>query len=245
MSWNAKQPGGYATTDSGAKQNANEMATILTPKGWALKSVCAMLGNVYIESGYNPWRWQGDDAPTQSEFENWTSSEALHHGYGLFQFTPANRYINNVNKNNYRNKGYSPKFLSVYAKPTDGQSQTLFMNDNLSAYWAYLFYSDYKEAFESLTNPVDIDDFWDMQLSEFLSATWADDRHGENRSIRLDHLVGAFELHFEKPSFSDAASSYQTRIDQCLDWWVYFAQNPPKPAKPKGMPLWMMIRFLP
>lgn len=244
MGWNAKQTGGYATNDLQAQQNANEMATTLTPKGWSLRAVCAMLGNVYLESGYNPWRWQGDNVPTESTFQNWDDTEEMRHGYGLFQFTPAKRYINRTTLNNYQRQGYSPKFFNAYARPTDGKAQTLFMADNFSSYWDYLFYDQYKAAFISLPEEVNIDDFWDMTVSEFLSATWSDDRHGDT-TIRLDCLVGAFELHFEKPGFGDAASSYQTRINACLDWRIYFAQNPPKPTITKRFPLWMMIRFLP
>lgn len=79
MAWYAKPKGAYS------RDSAEGMTNIFNYRSefstWSLESVCGMLGNVQAESGFNPWRWQGDRYGTSR-------------GYGLYQFTPASGYIN-------------------------------------------------------------------------------------------------------------------------------------------------------
>ena len=78
MAWYAKPRGGYNLYSVEAISNIFAYRTEFST--WSLESVCGMLGNVQAESGFNPWRWQGDRYGTGR-------------GYGLFQFTPASGYI--------------------------------------------------------------------------------------------------------------------------------------------------------
>ena len=78
MAWYAKPRGGYNLYSAEAITNIFNYRTEFST--WSLESVCGMLGNVQAESGFNPWRWQGDRYGTGR-------------GYGLFQFTPASGYI--------------------------------------------------------------------------------------------------------------------------------------------------------
>jgi Membrane proteins related to metalloendopeptidases len=69
--------------------NANYILNYLTAKGWTKNSVCGMLGNMETESTINPGLWQNRD--------EWNTSL----GFGLVQWTPATKYINWANSNNY------------------------------------------------------------------------------------------------------------------------------------------------
>ena len=79
MAWYAKPSGGYSRNSVGGQINIFNYRTAFST--WTLESVCGMLGNIEAESGFNPWRWQGDRYGTGR-------------GYGLYQFTPASGYIN-------------------------------------------------------------------------------------------------------------------------------------------------------
>lgn len=78
MTWYAKPRGGYRRNSVEGIGNIFAYRTEFST--WSLESVCGMLANVEAESGFNPWRWQGDRYGTGR-------------GYGLFQFTPASGYI--------------------------------------------------------------------------------------------------------------------------------------------------------
>lgn len=69
--------------------NAEYILTHLIEKGWTKNAICGMLGNMQTESTINPGLWQNRD-------ENNTRL-----GFGLVQWTPATKYINWANANNY------------------------------------------------------------------------------------------------------------------------------------------------
>lgn len=137
MAWHAKTSGGYGYTSAEALDNAKMFVDILTPLGWSLNSICAVLGNVYDESGYNPWRWE-NDIIMPSTGAPWLASGGYNHGYGLFQYTPAGNYINDAKSL----RGYGPNFSDQTGKATDGTAQLLFMNQN--------FVHDYKTGNEGV-----------------------------------------------------------------------------------------------
>lgn len=62
--------------------NATYIYKYLSAKGWTKNAVAGMLGNLEVESGLNPGRWQSDDVGNTSG------------GYGLVQWTPATNYLN-------------------------------------------------------------------------------------------------------------------------------------------------------
>ena len=65
MAWHNKQTGYYSRTSTEVYDNAIMVYNILSSWGWHRSSVCALLGNMEVESGYNPWRWQGDSVPVE------------------------------------------------------------------------------------------------------------------------------------------------------------------------------------
>lgn len=63
------------------QNNATIIANALLPEGWTLNAVCAMLGNMELESSINPGRWEGDRVGTGP-------------GFGLVQWTPYTKLTN-------------------------------------------------------------------------------------------------------------------------------------------------------
>lgn len=90
--WVAKND--YLTNDN-MENNAYIFYSVMSNYGYDLKSICAMLGNISVESGINPALWQSRKYGDMSV------------GYGLVQWTPASKYINWAKSNNYDEKdGY-------------------------------------------------------------------------------------------------------------------------------------------
>lgn len=110
MGWNAKPVGYYVIGSPEYVQNTNEMNALCNEKGYTLEAQAGLLGNVYGESGLNPWRWGND-------------SFNLNTGYGLFMITPATVYINGCQDI----PGYAPNLSTTGhtpgAKPTDAIAQ--------------------------------------------------------------------------------------------------------------------------
>ena len=124
MPWNNKNTGAYARTSTQAFDNAKMVYDILSGLGWCLESVCAMLGNVEHESGYNPWRWQSDSvlATTNTyEINNQTG-----HAYGLCQQDPAGKYINSAYAQMI--SGYGANFSNQVGSQNDGTAQMYYLH---------------------------------------------------------------------------------------------------------------------
>lgn len=141
MSWHCKTSGAYARTSTEAQENARMIYGILSANGWTVEAISGLLGNIESESGYNPWRWQGDKIGV-STGAPWTNK-----GYGLTQFTPANKYIGNASSFT----GYGPNFSDKTGNNSDGYAQMLYLNDHAdyiktSAY--PLSYEEFKQSSE-------------------------------------------------------------------------------------------------
>lgn len=145
MSWHNKTYGAYGRNSTEAYDNAVMIYGTLYSRGWTLEAVCGMLGNVEAESGYNPWRWEGDSVLTQGNPRiNWSTTN----GYGLCQWTPAGKYINNAGGYS----GYGPNYSDLRGSDSDGYAQMLFLDENADyfknpahpEYW--IPYDQYKQA---------------------------------------------------------------------------------------------------
>ena len=215
--WSAKVYGGYDRTSNEAQGNAQEMANALQAVGWSVNAVCAMLGNGAGESGLNPWRWESDDVPTYAQYQSWTADEASSHGYGLFGFTPASKYI----EGGKSFAGYAPNFSDRPGRSSDGNAQTLYFRGTVESSWSQGLYDYYKDDFAAIG--VDIDDFYFMSFDDFIK--------GNNT---IENLVGAFELLYEKPADWAAAGSYNTRVDNAKYWLTVIKGGG------GGLPLWLL-----
>lgn len=135
MSWHAKPSQGYAITSVEGTDNINEYYNYfisVTNKNNIVGQLC----NVFAESGLNPWRWQGDTVNLSA-------------GYGLYQFTEANAYINLTGI-----PGHSPNMSTTEVQGgnvSDAQAQMyVFLNNTLGkwvstcwrSYWDATTYAD-------------------------------------------------------------------------------------------------------
>ena len=224
--WYAKSTGGYARDSMEARANVNEMVALLSANGWSRKSIAALLGNGAGESGLNPWRWEGNYIPTVSEFQNWTYDQAQQHGYGIFQFTPANKYINAANQSNYSSVGYAPNFSDSAGNARDGNAQTIFFIDSVPSDWLQQLYAYYYDDFIAIG--VDITPWYYTTFNNFKNGV---DNNGN--PLTLAELTGVFELCYERPNDAYAASSYASRVNNAEYWYDRIS---PTPSSSRKMP---------
>ena len=232
--WYAKPTGGYTSSSTEGRTNATNIASYLEAQGWSLTSICALLGNGAGESGLNPWRWESDYIPTVNEFSNWTQQQEMQHGYGIFGFTPARKYINSTNQSQLYSYGYAPNFSDLQGNATDGLAQLIYFMSTVAANWTHNLYNYYEPEFTAIG--VDISTFYNVSYSDFI--------HGVNGNtpMTLAECVGAFELCYEKPAASAAASSYNNRVAAAQAWYNYFSQTPVPPyvvSSSHRLPIWM------
>lgn len=128
MAWQAKTTGGYTTGSAESIANAVAIYQELTALGFGYNAICAILGNIGYESGYNPWRWQmvGGSDYVVSTWETYYINNQTGHAYGLLQFDPAGRYINNATAQGYPQ--YGPNFADQPGLATDGSAQLKWMD---------------------------------------------------------------------------------------------------------------------
>ena len=122
MPWHNKVTGSYLKESTEAYDNALMAYGILYARGWSLLAFCGMWGNVQSESGYNPWRWQGDAVlPVGDGRIDYQNA----HAYGLVQWDPAAKYING----GVGYSGYGPNYSNQTGSANDGSAQMNFLDD--------------------------------------------------------------------------------------------------------------------
>lgn len=217
--WYAKTYGGYARDSTEGQSNANEIASVLSANGWDIKSIAALLGNGAGESGLNPWRWESDYIPTVSEFNSWSDAQARQHGYGIFQFTPANKYINQTNAQNLGMYGYSPNFSDYGGTAQDGMAQSIYFISAVAGDWLHGLYNYYYDDFIGIG--VDISGWYYTSFNNFKNGV---DNNGN--PLTVAQLTGVFELCYERPGDIYAASSYYTRVNNAEYWYTHLSPTP-------------------
>lgn len=121
MAWHNKRTGAYDRTSAEALDNARMGYSILAARGFTLEAFCAVWGNVEHESGYNPWRWQGDSVlPVGDPRIGYQNA----HAYGLVQWDPASKYIDG----GASYSGYGPNYSDRQGSATDGTAQLIFLD---------------------------------------------------------------------------------------------------------------------
>jgi hypothetical protein len=155
MPWVNQKYGGFSQSSAGAESNVIMFRDILQPIGWSLSAIAALAGNSEYEGGLNPWRWESDDVLSYGDPLIDTSYS---HGYGLFQFTPAGKYISDTRAQALT--GYGPNYDDVTGSQNDGTAQLLFVNS----------YADY---YPTSTYPLTFAEFkTSNQTPEYLAAAW-------------------------------------------------------------------------
>ena len=154
MPWINSITGGFATGSNESNSNAVMIYNLLSSFGYSFNPICAILGNIGYESGYNPWRWQSDVVLWDNQYnliDNQTG-----HAYGLLQFDPAGQYIHNADAQ--QAVGYAPNFANRTGGQNDGTAQLYYMNYIAGQYgYGYfptasypLSFSEFKQSTQSV-----------------------------------------------------------------------------------------------
>ena len=122
MPWHCKNTGGYLKESTEAYDNALMAWGVMYSRGWSLLAFCGMWGNVQSESGYNPWRWQGDILLPVNDPRIYYQNS---HAYGLCQWDAASKYISG----GVGYAGYAPNFSDQPGGQNDGTAQMNFLDD--------------------------------------------------------------------------------------------------------------------
>lgn len=154
-SFYSKPYGGYDKESEEAISNSKLAWSIMKDNGWTLNAFCAMWACFGVESGYNPWRWEGDDVPTYSDYINYYHDSSVH-GYGFPQFTPPEKYISNAT--GYT--GYSPNFDDAVGGIRDGKAQLNFINEEADYYPTGAFPISYSQYKSSTMSAYDLVEVW-------------------------------------------------------------------------------------
>lgn len=135
--WHAKATGRWTHLSTEATDNAQECCRIMIDDyGWTLEAAAGAIGNIFFESGLNPWSWENQDVKSRAQ------AQTTSNGYGLTGWTPARKYLfNNATYNgvilfpNYDQEsypGYGPNFSDQAGRPTDGMAQVKLLCEAMS-----------------------------------------------------------------------------------------------------------------
>ena len=237
--WYADSTAYFQRHGTEATANATEIYTILQGVyGWCFEAIMAALANIYAESTFNPWLWEGQtvrakDPNSSLYYRNFTG------GYGLVQWTPypstpfpnTQPYIDSPNAQAMT--GYAPNFSDYPGATSDGLAQTHFLDYDIAASgnWFPCSISYYQADF--LAVGVDILQFRTMTVTEFKLGTFA--------SVTPTNMIGAFELNYLRPNAYYAAQRFQNMLDEYDYWYQYFSGQPPVPPT---IPVEWMAAFL-
>lgn len=150
MAWSVAPTGAYANSSTEANNNARLIQSQLSSYGYSYNAICAVLGNIGYESGYNPWRWQSDIILASTD--TYKINNQTDHAYGLFQFDPAGQYVNNASAQTLVQFGVN--FSDIAGNADDGFAQIYYMNFLSGGYiptTAYpLSFADFKASTASV-----------------------------------------------------------------------------------------------
>lgn len=145
--WHNKNTGAYSRDSVEAQENVMKMVEVLAPLGWTINAIAALAGNQAYESGFNPWRWESDTVN-------------LVRGYGLFQYTPATKYIQSSVAAGYA--GFQPNYPMGSGGQDDGTAQLLFMHNNVDG--GYISTSAYPLSMQAFREST--------QSPDYLASAW-------------------------------------------------------------------------
>ena len=198
----AKPSGGYATDSTEWTNNIIAVYSYLSPLGYTLEAVSGMIGNMYKESGVNPWRWEGNNVN-------------YNRGYGLMQFTPASGYINLTGIPSHA-PNLSTSQQTTGASPDDGYAQLyVFDNDTLSKWYSGLW----RSYWSSSVNPVTYTMYQNIKLQYGNNISMSEFKSMTDLTYATLTFLGCYEgPHDYDP---DHPSWYQTIDDNFDDRYNY------------------------
>ena len=218
--WHAQQISGwstYAKESQEAQDNGMEFLSILMSLGFTKEACAGIWGNVGHEGGYNPWMWEGNVPLAVNDWRLSDPDEMRRHGYGLFQYTPAKKYLWDSTCQSFT--GFSPNYSNQAGTPNDGSAQVYAM-DYLARNGDYfinpyhpfnLTYNDYKAS---------------TQSPEYLAEVWM--------------------WNYERPNAQAGQSSLPDRKADARYWYdLWGGVVPPVPPTPTGsskFKWWLYLR---
>lgn len=213
MAWHNKQTGSYSRTSTEAYDNAIEVYNILSSWGWNRSSVCALLGNMEVESGYNPWRWQGDSVPVEgnSAYIGTNATTNTNHAYGLMQFDPPYKYLHS---NASTLSQFGINYSNQAGSQSDGYAQ-LWWTHNLSVSTGQYFVNPSHPTYN---------DTW----NEFIT-------NSNNRSVTF--LATEWCYNWERGTWSDE------RVNGANFWDQTLPGSPQPPAPSGNIPIWLLFKL--
>lgn len=211
-----------------AQDNAKEIRNWLSSFGWTDNAICAFLGNVHTEGAYNPWCWERQSAPyynppTRAAYQ---ANPTRARGYGLVQFTPAQKYIDSATYyNNHPDpgvihdpvnypappqtnnmQGYNPYFADTGGGLFDGVAQLYFVN----------YYADYYDSIPGTSIP-------GINYAQYKASTDS-----------VAWLTEVWLRNYERPNEQTIIDTLPERTDAAEFWWTFFTGLPPEPPTPPG-----------
>lgn len=213
--WHAKPKGGYKLGSDEYTDNIKEVYDQLS-ETWTLEAICGMLGNMFAESGLNPWRWQSDSVSLTSKSK----------GYGLAQFTPAYGYINNYGKDV---EGYAPNLSVSEVKggsTTDASAQLIVIDTDKAGKFInrkkYCSYVDLTDCYPLETYKQNTD-LWKTTVGWLFNYEFPASKYRSASYAKIRYLYA------------------QTAYDILQG---YTPDPRPTPVTRKSMPIYMMLRRL-
>lgn len=120
---------GYAEGSLEANSNALMIWSILGVHGWSENAVSAVCGNIQYESRMNPWLWQSGIKLNSSDYSGIHTQNG--HAYGLCQWDPASKYIDNGTSYS----GYGPHYSNQTGSYNEGDAQMLYLDAHGASNW--------------------------------------------------------------------------------------------------------------
>lgn len=259
--WHAKNVGGYSIGDTEANENCVEIYNYLNALGYTLEAVCAVIGNINRECGFNPWQWEtwyGYNSRITTSNYKYQSG-----GYGLMQFTPypptpypnTQPYVDSsiARANSY----YAPNFYDRPGSPSDGNAQLYFMDYQIFTQQPREWFAQspgsgqYNAYLNALANiGIDYTRFYNMTGTQFKNGSGPDPNIVYNKT----DWVGAFATCYLRPTSTYLARDWNVMINAYDYYYNYLSGIPPTPPDPPippgptptthhKMPVWMMIDY--
>ena len=131
---------------AGMTNNAGIIRNFFSGNGWTINAISAIVGNMQVESGINPGRWENDDVGNLSG------------GFGLVQWTPATKirdWIDSAYGGDYTNGDYQLERIiyelnnGLQYAPTKSFKETFFewsTSTKKPGYLAAAFLCNYERA---------------------------------------------------------------------------------------------------
>lgn len=211
MAWFAKPRGIYGYDSAEGKENIYELRNFFGGKDYTLECIAGICGNVYSESGLNPWRWQDDTVD-------------LNAGYGLFQYTPASDYIDDCTDVPFYSPNLSTVSVTSSASPSDALAQLSVFQTNRLLKWQDYCWRDYWSTTEYA-------DLWTARRTIL-------DTYGDGSSLSMREFARINDIYLATFAFlacfeGPRVPNMEARYTFATDIYEILQTQPPKPIAPR------------